>query len=198
MTALDYPVCLRLAGRRVLVVGGGPVARARVDGLRAVGAAIVVVAPEVEVAIADAAAAGALVWHRRPWRQDDLVGASLVVVAVDDRAASTRIAGAARDRGVWCTVADQPALCDFTMPSVGRRGPITLAVSTGGLAPAVAARLRRRLEAVITDDDVAIAHGSAAVRARLPAGRARMTLVRALVAAADTVRGLVRATVGAR
>ena len=194
--ALDYPVCLRLAGRRVLVVGGGAVARGRVDGLRAAGARIDLIAPRVDDELAALARAGAITVIRRPWRPDDLVGATIVVVAIDDRAISARIAAAARARGVPCTVADQPALCDFTMPSVGRRGPITVAVSTGGLAPALAARLRRRLEAAIGDDDIAIAHGSAAVRRALPAGRHRMAVVRRLVGLATSFTGGVRRLAG--
>lgn len=190
--SVDYPVNLRLAGRRVLVVGGGKVARARVLGLREAGAQVDVVAPRLDDELDALARAGAITAARRAWQPDDLAGAAIVVVAIDDREASARIAGAARARGVPCTVADQPALCDFTMPSVGRRGPITVAVSTGGLAPALAARLRRRLVATIGDDDVAIAHGSAAVRRALPAGRARMALVRGLVGAAATVAGVLR------
>ena len=196
--AIDYPVCLRLAGRRVLVVGGGAVARGRVDGLRAAGAQVDVVAPRIDDELAALARAGAITVSRRPWRSADLDGATIVVVAIDDRATSAHIAAAARARGVPCTVADQPALCDFTMPSVGRRGPITVAVSTGGLAPALAARLRRRLVATIGDDDIAIAHGSAAVRGVLPAGRARMKVVAGLVGVAVTIAGALRRAGGRR
>lgn len=196
--AIDYPVCLRLAGRRVLVVGGGAVARGRVDGLRAAGARVDVVGPRITDELAALARAGAITVSRRPWRPADLDGATIVVVAIDDRATSAHIAAAARARGVPCTVADQPALCDFTMPSVGRRGPITVAVSTGGLAPALAARLRRRLVATIGDDDIAIAHGSAAVRRALPAGRARMKVVGGLVGVAVTIARALRRAGGRR
>ena len=190
--AADYPVCLRLTGRRVLVVGGGAVARGRALGLLAAGANVDVVAPRVHADLLALAASGAITVQQRAWRGEDLSGATIVVVAIDDRDVAARIASAARACGVPCTVADQPALCDFTMPSVGRRGPITIAVSTGGLAPALAARLRRRLEAAVGDDDVAIAYGSAAVRRALPAGRARMRFVRGLVGVATAISGGLR------
>jgi siroheme synthase-like protein len=102
------------------------------------------------------------------------------------------VAGAARARGQWCTVADRPALCDFTMPSVGRRGPITVAVSTSGKAPALAARLRRRFEAQIWPEDLVIADGVQVLRGHLPAGKARMKLLRGLVAVAETVTTSIR------
>ncbi len=194
--AVDYPVCLRLADRRVLVVGGGAVARGRVLGLRAVGARIEVVATRFVDEVGALARAGAITLTHRPWRPDDLIDAAIVVVAIDDATVSAQIAAAARARGVPCTVADQPALCDFTMPSVGRRGPITVAVSTGGLAPALAARLRRRLEAAIGDDDIAIARGSAVVRRALPAGRARMRVVRGLVGVATVLTSGLRRLTG--
>ncbi|HVV81432.1 MAG TPA: NAD(P)-dependent oxidoreductase, partial [Kofleriaceae bacterium] len=126
--AIDYPVCLRLAGRRVLVVGGGRIARGRALGLRDAGARVDVVAPRIDAELEAAARRGELTLVRRAWRADDLAGAAIAVVAIDDRAEAARIAAAARARGVPVTVADQPVLCDFTMPSVGRRGPITLAV----------------------------------------------------------------------
>lgn len=192
MTAIDYPVCLRLTGRSVLVVGGGAVATGRVRGLRDAGASVRVVALEASEQLRAAAERGEISLELRPFSAEDLAGAMLVVSAVDDPRASEQVASAARARGVLCTVADRPALCDFTMPSVGRRGPITVAVSTAGKAPALAARLRRRFEAQLGADDVAIAHGIEALRGRLPAGPARMRFLRGLVAVASTASAAVR------
>lgn len=192
MSAVDYPVCLRLAGRAVLVVGGGAVATARVQGLLGAGASVRVVALEASDELRAAAERGELRLERRGFAAADLDGAMLVVAAVDDPRVSAQVASAARARGVLCTVADRPALCDFTMPSVGRRGPITVAVSTSGKAPALAARLRRRFEAQLGADDVAIANGVETLRGYLPAGPARMRLLRGLVAVASTATAAVR------
>lgn len=190
--SLDYPVCLRLAGRPVLVVGAGAVAAGRIRGLLAVGASVRVVAPRVLPEVQQAAARGELALALRRYRAEDLAGAMLVVVAVDDALLGEQIASAARVRGQWCTVADRPALCDFTMPSVGRRGPITVAVSTSGKAPALAARLRRRFEAQIWPEDLAIAAGVEVLRRALPAGKARMKVVSRLVGLAERASGAVR------
>lgn len=190
--SLDYPVCLRLAGRPVLVVGAGAVAAGRIRGLLAVGASVRVVAPRARPEVQQAAARGELSLELRRYRAEDLAGAMLVVVAVDDARLGEQIASAARVRGQWCTVADRPALCDFTMPSVGRRGPITVAVSTSGKAPALAARLRRRFEAQIWPEDLAIAAGVQVLRRALPAGKARMKVLSRLVGLAERASGAVR------
>lgn len=181
---VDYPVCLRLEGKRVLVVGGGAVALGRVRGLCAAGAAVHVVAPQVHPELLQAAAAGELTLEQRAVSPSDLEGAMLVVCAVDDPAVSAQVIAAARVRGLWCTAVDRPALCDFTMPSVGRRGPITIAVSTAGKAPALAAVLRRRFEQQVHAEELAIAEGVAVLRRMLPAGPARMRAIRKVVTAA--------------
>lgn len=190
--AVDYPVCLRLAGKRVLVVGGGAVALGRVRGLCAAGASVHVVAPRLHPELLRAAAAGELTLEQRPVEPTDLEGAMLVVCAVDDPAVSARVSAAARSRGVWCTAVDRPALCDFTMPSVGRRGPITIAVSTAGKAPALAAVLRRRFEAQVRAEELAIAEGVAVLRRVLPAGPTRMRAIRRAVTAAVALTSGVR------
>jgi precorrin-2 dehydrogenase / sirohydrochlorin ferrochelatase len=192
VSVVDYPVCLRLLGKPVLVVGGGAVALGRVRGLLAAGASVRVVAATAAPELQQAAERGELVLERRRWRPEDLQGAMLVVVAVDDPLVSAQVVAAARVRGLWCTAVDQPALCDFTMPSVGRRGPITVAVSTSGKAPALAAQLRRRFEAQIWPEDLAIANGVEALRAHLPAGPWRMQLIKRFVAVAVTATSTVR------
>lgn len=181
---VDYPVCLRLEGKRVLVVGGGSVALGRVRGLCAAGAVVHVVAPALHAELLQAAAAGELTLEQREVAPSDLEGARLVVCAVDDPEVSAQVIAAARARGIWCTAVDRPALCDFTMPSVGRRGPITIAVSTAGKAPALAAVLRRRFEEQVHAEELALAEGVAVLRRVLPAGPRRMRAIRRLVTAA--------------
>jgi precorrin-2 dehydrogenase/sirohydrochlorin ferrochelatase len=135
-----YPVALDLNGRTCLVVGGGAVALRKVRGLLAVGADVRVIARDaVEMP------AGARV-HLRGFEDGDIDGNTFVVAATADRELNARIARLARERGVWVNVADDPAAGDVILPAVARRGALQIAVSTGGASPALARRLRERLE----------------------------------------------------
>ncbi len=138
--AAFYPVGLDLRGRDCLVVGGGAVARRKVDGLLAAGAAVTVVAPQclplpTEVTIA-----------LRPFADEDLDGVALAVAASDDRALNARVARLARTRDIWVNVVDDPQAGTVIVPAVARRGDLQIAVSTGGASPALAKHLRERLE----------------------------------------------------
>jgi siroheme synthase-like protein len=137
----QYPVLLDLAGRAVLVVGGGRVALGKVRGLLAVDARVTVVAPDVldELAQLDVTVA------RRPYEAGDLAGRRLAITATDDPAVNHQVLLDAEAAGVWVNSADDPANCTFTLPAVVRRGPITVAVSTGGHSPALSSWLRDRL-----------------------------------------------------
>lgn len=141
-----YPAFLNLSGKHCLVVGGGDLALHKTLDLRAAGARVTVVSPRFAVGFGPLSD---VVRHTRRFRADDLDPAPwLVVAATDDEALHARIARLCRAKKIWANVVDRPALCDFIVPSVVRRGPVTFAVSTGGLSPAVAkflgADLRRR------------------------------------------------------
>jgi precorrin-2 dehydrogenase / sirohydrochlorin ferrochelatase len=140
----QYPVNLVLEGRPVLVVGGGRVARRKVEGLLAAGAAVTVVAPEVDD---DLAALPGLTVHRRAYRSEDVAGHRLVLTATDDRAVNQQVHDDADAAGVWVNSADDPERCTFTLPALVRRGPLLVTVGTGGASPAVASWLRGRFEA---------------------------------------------------
>jgi len=127
---LHYVACLDLEGRRCLVVGSGAMAREKVDGLRVTGADVTVVAPE-------------------DYREPDLDGVWLVVAATSDDTLNRTISAAAEARRIFCNVADVPELCSFILPALHRRGPIALAISTGGASPALAQWLRDRFAAQI-------------------------------------------------
>lgn len=137
-----YPVSLVLAGRRCLVVGGGPVAARKARGLLEARALVHVVATRVDPEVRDL---DGLTWEERAWRRGDLAGYRLVMVATDDPELNRVIYREGEEVGAWVNCADDPISCSFLLPSVGRRGPITVAVSTGGRSPALAAWLRRRL-----------------------------------------------------
>jgi len=164
-----YPVALDLRDRLCLVVGGGPVAEAKVEGLLAAGARVTVVSPELTAALASWAADGRLIHRPHEYGPDDLDGQQLVFAATDRREVTEAVAAEARRRGLWVNAADDPAFCDFLLPSVLRRGRLVIAVSTGGASPALAARMRRDLEALVPAEYEALVELAAEVRSELRA-----------------------------
>lgn len=142
-----FPVFLKLAGRRVLVVGGGRVAQGRLQALLASGAQPTVVAPEVREEILTL---GVRV-ERRPFRESDVDGAWLVVAAATPEV-NRAVASAATERGVFVNAVDDPGAATAYSGGVLRRGGFTIAVSTEGRAPALAGLLREALEALLPDD----------------------------------------------
>ena len=148
----SYPVVLELRDRPVLVVGGGAVAERKVDGLLQVGALPTVVSPTLTERLEAWARESRIRWIDRSYRHGDVAGHALVFVATDDGAVNAEAAGEARARGIWVNAADDPPHCEFTLPSVLRRGELTVAVSTGGTSPALARAIREELESYFTDD----------------------------------------------
>ena len=149
--AFDYPVFLSLEGVPVLVVGGGRVAERKVAGLAAAGARVTVVAPQVSAAVADQATSV----HEREFAAGDCAGQRLVIAATDDPAVNAAVAAEATAAGVWVNSADDPANCTFALPAVARRGPVVVAVGTGGASPALASHLRGRIAADVLDERLA-------------------------------------------
>jgi len=141
-----FPAFLKLAGRRVLVVGAGPVAQEKIEGLLRAGASVRVVAPQATRKIRSWARAEKLHWTARKFRSADLAGAFLVIAATSSSSLHAQIFNQAHRRGVLCNVVDDPEHCDFYYGSVVRRGSLQIAISTGGQSPALAQRLRKRLE----------------------------------------------------
>jgi precorrin-2 dehydrogenase/sirohydrochlorin ferrochelatase len=138
-----YPINLRIAGHRCLVVGAGSVAAQKIAGLLDCNAEIVVVAPEVLEPVE--ALADRIEIIRRRYRPEDLTGMRLVVAATGDGPLQAQILADGRAAGVLVNSADDPANCDFTLPSRVRRGPVLLTASTQGRSPALSTWLRRRL-----------------------------------------------------
>lgn len=143
-----FPLFLKLAGRRVVVVGGGPVATAKVQGLVEAGAEILVVAPELRQELRDAAAAGRIAVAVRHFTDGDLDGAWLVVAAATP-AVNAAVAAAAEQRRLFVLAVDDPAAASAYGAGTLRRGGVTVAVSTDGRAPALAGLLRQGLEEVL-------------------------------------------------
>jgi precorrin-2 dehydrogenase/sirohydrochlorin ferrochelatase len=162
-----YPVALDLRDRLCLVVGGGPVAEAKVEGLLEAGARVTVVSPELTEPLAAWAIDGRITHWPHEYSADDLDGQQLVFSATDRREVTEAVATEARRRGLWVNAADDPAFCDFLLPSVLRRGRLVVAVSTGGASPALAARVRRDLEAYFAPEYDELVELAAEVRAEL-------------------------------
>jgi siroheme synthase-like protein len=173
MAARYYMACLDLAGRSVLVVGGGRVAHEKVEGLHACDARITVVAPRVAPALERLDVEVV----RRRYRADDLDGRFLVVAATSTTSVNRRVFRDAEARSVLCNVVDVPDLCSFILPAVHREGPIAVAVSTGGASPALAQRLRDDVAAVVRPEHAELADRLRALRpwakANLPSYDAR-------------------------
>jgi len=135
-----YPVSLVVAGRRCLVVGGGVVAARKVRGLVDCGALVTVVAPEVHPSITSLGVQVAV--RARRYEIGDIARQQLVITATGVGAVDAAVARDADRAGVWVNSADDTANCTFILPAVDRRGPVTVAVSTGGTSPALAGWLR--------------------------------------------------------
>jgi uroporphyrin-III C-methyltransferase/precorrin-2 dehydrogenase/sirohydrochlorin ferrochelatase len=150
-----YPVALDLRGRRAVVVGGGPVAARRAAGLVQAAAAVEVVAPAVCEDLADLAAAGAVVWHRREYADGDLAGAWLAHTATGDRATDTVVAAEAERRRVWCVRADDAAASAAWTPAVARVDGVVVAVTAGG-DPRRAVAVRDAVQAGLDTGDLPV------------------------------------------
>lgn len=149
-----YPVFLvGMERRRCLVVGGGRLAAEKTSGLLQAGAGSVrVVSPELSDEMAALIDDGRVRHIARRFRSSDLDGAELVYAATDDEAVNQAVFDEARRRGVLVNVVDDPPKCTFIVPSIVRRGGLTLAISTGGASPALAVRLRERLSEEIGEE----------------------------------------------
>jgi len=145
----SFPLFMTLQDRRALVVGGTEAAVRKAELLLSAGARVTLIAHTVVGAIAQLIAEGRICWAGRGFDDGDLLGMSLVIVATEDEALQARVSHAAQQRCVPVNVVDRPALSSFIMPAIVDRAPITIAISTGGAAPALARRLRAEIERVM-------------------------------------------------
>jgi len=142
-----FPMMLDLAGRHCVVVGAGTIGEGKIHGLLAAHAKLAVLAPSATPAVQAWARQGLIDYRRRRFEPGDLQGAFLVIAATSSAEVNQQIYDEARRRGVLCNVVDDPEHCDFFYPAVVRRGALQIAISTSGVSPAFARRLRRKLEA---------------------------------------------------
>lgn len=141
-----FPIFLQLQDRDVLVVGGGEAAARKVELLLSAGARVTLIAETVIGEIAQMISEARISWGGRVFEENDLSGMALAIVASDDEALQARASDAARRRCLPVNVVDRPLLSSFIMPAIVDRAPVTIAISTGGAAPALARRLRAEIE----------------------------------------------------
>ncbi len=142
----DYPLFLNVAGRRIVVVGGGAVAQRKVAALIEAGAMVRVVSPTLTSRLAGWVARGTVTAVLRRYRRGDLGRAELAFAATDDPAVNRRVAREAADRRVWVNVADGSTPGDFVVPATLRRGTFLLAVASGVRRPALSKSVRDALQ----------------------------------------------------
>jgi siroheme synthase-like protein len=140
-----YIACLRLKGRRCLVVGGGDIGLEKVEGLLACDADVTLVAPEAHPALRELADEGSIRWERREYESGDLDGCLIAIAATDDTDVNIRVFDDAERRAMLVNVVDVPPLCNFILPAIVRTGPLAVAISTAGASPALAKRMKREI-----------------------------------------------------
>ena len=141
-----FPMFVKLEGRPCLVVGAGRIAESKIPSLLEAGAKVLVVAPEANPTITEWASSGRITWEQRSFQSADLNGKFLVIAATSLRDLNAAVFHEARQRNILCNAVDDPDHCDFYYPAVVRRGALQLSISTAGLSPALAQRIRCELE----------------------------------------------------
>lgn len=148
----QYPVNLELDGVACLVVGGGPVAARKAEGLLHCGAHVTVVAPAVAPELRDDPR---IKWHQREYRRGEAASYRLVITATGVPAVDEQVFNDARATGIPVNAADDPSHCTFTLPAVARRGDLQITVSTNGRSPAFASWLRAQIERQLSPGTIA-------------------------------------------
>jgi siroheme synthase-like protein len=140
-----YIACLRLSGRRCVVIGGGEVGLEKVEGLLACDATVTLVAPAAHPELVQLALEGSIRWEQREYESRDLEGALIAIAATDDTDLNIRVFEDAEARSMLVNVVDVPPLCNFILPAIVRTGPLAVAISTAGASPALAKRMKREI-----------------------------------------------------
>lgn len=141
-----YPAFLDLRERRCLVVGGGEIAEGKVNGLVGSNANVTVIAPDVSDTLKLQAELGGIEWIRRAYQHGDLQGFYLVVAATNHRVTNQMVLEEAENLGILCNVVDDNESSNFIIPSSLQKGALTISISTAGIAPRLAQRIRTELE----------------------------------------------------
>jgi precorrin-2 dehydrogenase / sirohydrochlorin ferrochelatase len=143
-----YIACLKLSGRRCVVVGGGDIGLEKVEGLLACEGEVTLIAPDAIDPLRELADEGSIRWERREYAgPEDLEGVFMVIAATNDTDVNIQIYDDAERRAMLVNVVDVPPLCNFILPAIIRTGPLAIAISTAGASPALAKRIRNEIAA---------------------------------------------------
>jgi siroheme synthase-like protein len=152
-----YIACLRLTGRRCVVVGGGEVGLEKVEGLLACDGKVVLIAPDAEPELQELAREGSIHWERREYEPSDLEGTFMVIASTDSTDVNIRVYDDAEKRAMLVNVVDVPPLCNFILPAILRTGPLAIAISTAGASPALAKRMKREVAELFGEEYASLA-----------------------------------------
>jgi precorrin-2 dehydrogenase/sirohydrochlorin ferrochelatase len=147
-----YIACLKLSGRRCVVVGGGEIGLEKVEGLLACGGDVVLIAPEAVPALQELAREGSIAWERREYQPEDLGGTFMVIASTDDTDVNIGVYEDAERRAMLVNVVDVPPLCNFILPAIVRTGPLAIAISTAGASPALAKRMKAEVSELFGEE----------------------------------------------
>ena len=147
-----YPIFLNLSGRNCIVAGGGQIALRKVTTLMQYGADITVISPLLCKGLSALACAGKIQVRRRAYQAGDLEGAYIAIIATGNRSVNRQASLEARGNKIPVNVVDDAGLSDFIVPSIVRRGSVSVAISTAGKSPALARKLRTRLEGELAQE----------------------------------------------
>src|SRR5438270_4548747 len=147
-----YIACLRLVGRRCVVVGGGDVGLEKVEGLLACGGEVTLIAPDATQPLRSLASESSIRWEQREYRAEDLERTFIAIAATNETDVNIRVYEDAERRAMLVNVVDVPPLCNFILPAIVRTGPLAIAISTAGASPALAKRMKREVADMFGDD----------------------------------------------
>jgi precorrin-2 dehydrogenase/sirohydrochlorin ferrochelatase len=153
-----YPAFIDITDKRCLVVGSGKVAERKVAMLLQFNAHVIVVGPVMTKALLKLGEEGKIAYFQRRYTAKDLDNTGLVFACTDDNAINNKIKKEAARKNIPVNVADNPDLCDFIVPSIIRKGGLTIAISTSGELPLLSKKLRQKIEEVVTDDYLEYLH----------------------------------------
>ncbi len=148
-----YIACLKLTGRRCLVVGGGDIGLEKVEGLLACGGDVTLVAPVAHPELERLAQEGSIKWEKRAYAgAEDLEGIFMAIACTDDSEVNIGIFDDAEQRAMLVNIVDVPPLCNFILPAIVRTGPLAIAISTAGASPALAKRMKREISELFGEE----------------------------------------------
>jgi len=141
-----YIACLKMKGRRSVVIGGGDIGLEKVEGLLACDADVTLIAPVAHPELESLAEEGSIRWEKRIYAgAEDLEGVFMAIACTDDSEVNIGVFDDAEKRAMLVNIVDVPPLCNFILPAIVRTGPLAIAISTAGASPALAKRMKREI-----------------------------------------------------